>query len=127
MRDATAVADCLSLLRFLLDSGANPNVHRVDKGKSMLGGTALDMFACFTMSMNRDPGQYELEELLSRSYTLLLDNDGVFSRPLQGWRAGYLNYDPTFSHFRQEVQHFKNFPAQFEGIYPQLLNVAESN
>ncbi|KAI0427165.1 hypothetical protein F5Y09DRAFT_344964 [Xylaria sp. FL1042] len=103
-----------SLIRFLLDHGADPNVHRKADGQwgfIPVGGTALDMFApCliydYTSHFRRDYTTYR------EIYDHLIMCGAHFSRPLATIQEVHSDY--IFKHFNEEVKQLLTFDEQIE-------------
>jgi hypothetical protein len=103
-------ARLLSLARFLVEKGANPNAV-CSYNASVMGqpqGTALDLFASQLLSSG--------PELGGNFVKVLLGEGAEFSRPLQATaRQGFM----------MQVEELKIFPEQIEGANPFLLTHAQ--
>lgn len=110
---STKAPGFLSLIQFLLDNGANPNViwnHTIrDYGASP--GTALDSFVgeLLTKSAHR-----VVDVEISNALIGKLAREGAeFSRPLQ--TAARLHPHYLSQHFQAEIEELQLFPEQIEG------------
>jgi hypothetical protein len=110
-------AEILSLIRFLIDGGSNPNVHRQVVYKEGIvieqAGTVLDIFASKLLSLDRNVIRtWPIDNLV---YTSLVEAGAGFSRPL----ATCVSRHPCFyfSHFEQEMDELQTFEEQVDGIF----------
>ncbi|KAI1271889.1 hypothetical protein F5Y07DRAFT_327944 [Xylaria sp. FL0933] len=105
----------LSLIRFLLEQGADPNVHRkADDGEREfipVGGTALDMFApCLVYDYSP---HFRREYVTFREiYDHLVASGAHFSRPLTTIQEVHSDY--MFQHFNEEIEQLLTFDEQLE-------------
>ncbi|KAI1349778.1 hypothetical protein F5Y01DRAFT_316451 [Xylaria sp. FL0043] len=105
----------LSLIRYLLDQGADPNVHRkADDGECEfipVGGTALDMFApCLVYDYSP---HFRREYITFRKiYDHLVASGAHFSRPLTTIQEVHSDY--MFQHFNEEIEQLLTFDEQLE-------------
>ena len=104
------VEEYLYLIRFLLDSGLDPNAecsfaNGNDRCGLNRGGTILDLFTDYLY----DPARHGLAHLIHSE----LDSRGAqFSRPLQGV-AKRISYSRV-GYFKREISDLKVFPEQVD-------------
>jgi hypothetical protein len=105
------------LIRFLIDGGSNPNVHRqVDNKEGIVveqAGTVLDIFASKLLRIDRNTIRtWPIDNLV---YTSLVEAGAAFSRPL----ATPITKHPSFYfvHFEQEMEELLTFEEQVDGIF----------
>jgi hypothetical protein len=125
----------VSLIRFLLDCGSDPNNYHVaethdespDIGWHSLGGTwlegngtVLDTFA--TLLMCQEPSIRLDCETYPLVYDILLDNNAYFSRPMTG-PCGGTHRTMKIGLFEREVERFKIFEDQHEGISVKEMSI----
>jgi hypothetical protein len=110
------VIEFLSLVRFLIDGGANPNIHRrvEDKIGTVIrqAGTVLDIFASKLLDLELHWSRgWSIDKSV---YESLIDGGAIFSRPL----ATCVSKHPVFyfDHFKQEVAELQTFEEQVDGI-----------
>ncbi|KAI1476479.1 hypothetical protein F4774DRAFT_420697 [Daldinia eschscholtzii] len=104
------VEEYLYLIRFLLDSGLDPNAECSfadgnDRSGLNRGGTILDLFTDYLY----DPARHDLARLIHSE----LDSRGAqFSRPLQGV-AKRISYS-RIGYFNRKISGLKVFPEQID-------------
>ncbi|KAH7149848.1 hypothetical protein B0J13DRAFT_660603 [Dactylonectria estremocensis] len=111
----------LSLIRYLLDSGANPNVLQSPNKADffvMGGGTALDMSAwSFVSATNRQTRT----TFGHATYLQLVKDGGYFSRAIDGPKRRHPIH--WFQNFKTEFRIFQQFAEQSEvhGSFTELI------
>ena len=104
------------MIRFLIDGGANANIHSraeyYDGTVITPAGTLLDIFASKILDL--DPNWFRGWSTDKSVYECLIDGGAIFSRPL----ASCVSMNPTyyFGHFEQEVVELQTFEEQVDGI-----------
>ncbi|KAF4157379.1 hypothetical protein CNMCM6936_005687 [Aspergillus lentulus] len=113
-RSTPPIIEFLSLIRFLIDGGANPNINRRVEYKNGIvitqGGTVLDIFASRLLSLDRN--WIKAWSTDKSVYESLIDGGAIFSRPL----ATCVTRHPSFyfGHFEQEVVELQTFEEQVD-------------
>lgn len=115
----THAIEYLPLIRFILDSGANPNAYYLANNnlkpsfrwRGKKGGTLLDMFAKHLICEDL---HFRIQsKTQSMIYKQLVDDGGEFSMPLTSIDGIHPHY--WFGYFSTEMEEFQTFPEQLEG------------